>query len=406
MIVKNEAQRLPACLDSVRHWVDELIVVDTGSEDQTVAIAQHFGAQVFHFPWQNDFSAARNFSLSHAHGDWILVLDADETFVAETFDRLRSHLSQPDLLVINLLRQEIGASQSPYSLVSRLFRRHPALCFSRPYHAMIDDSVLALCQQEPHWKIVDLPEIALRHDGYGQAAVASRNKFDRAQFAMETFLASHPDDTYDAAKLGALYVEQGEWAKGMALLERGICQLEGDGAGLPAAAAPMAQTRYELHYHLAIAHNRLGNAEAAAEHYQIALEQAILPLLKLGAYNNLAGILKDEGFYAAAQELYEQTLTIDPQFAIGYYNLGSIRRQLGDLAGAIAAYETALQLAPEMPEIHQNLAVALLKAGLLERSQQAFERAIALYEQQSPPPHSPALQLRQQLSELGLFEGI
>lgn len=97
----------------------------------------------------------------------------------------------------------------------------------------------------------------------------------------------------------------------------------------------------------------------------------------MGAYNNLAGILKDEGFYAAAQELYEQTLTIDPQFAIGYYNLGSIRRQLGDLAGAIAAYETALQLAPEMPEIHQNLAVALLKAGLLERSQQAFERAIA-----------------------------
>jgi tetratricopeptide (TPR) repeat protein len=408
MIVKNEAQRLPNCLSSARPWVDEIIVVDTGSDDETVAIAQSFGAKIFHEPWKNDFSAPRNLGLSHATGDWVLVLDADEVLVAEAMEGLRSQITQPDLLVINLLRQEIGAAQSPYSLVSRLFRRHPALQFRRPYHAMIDDSALSLCQQEPHWKIIDSPEIAIRHDGYQQAAIASLNKFDRARTAMEQFLQEHPDDTYDAAKLGALYGELGEWEKGVALLERGLKQLADDDS------AQLAHTRYELHYHLAIAQSRLGNANAAADHYRQALAQSILPRLKLGAYNNLAGLLKDANLDAEAQGLYEQALAIDPQFAMGYYNLGSVRRKLGNLEGAIAAYETALHLAPDTPEIHQNLGVALLKAGLLERSKQAFGRAIALYEQQPTLPQNrgdktqpnPGQQLRQQLTELGLFEGI
>ncbi len=403
MIVKNEAKRLPSCLESARGVVDEMIILDTGSSDDTVAIAQALGAQVFHYVWQNDFSAARNVGLTHATGDWVLVLDADETLVPETLKPLRSLMAQPDTLVINTLRQEIGAAQSPYSLVSRLFRRHPALQFSRPYHSMVDDSAIALCQREPQWKIVDVSDVLIHHDGYRQEAIASLNKFDRARKAMEQFLAAHPDDTYDAGKLGALYVEMGEWEQGMTLLEQGLAQADADGV-IAAESGELSKTdahsRYELHYHLAIALNRLGHVESAADHYQAALDLPILPILKLGAYNNLANILKDAGFEAAAQELYEEALSIDPKFATGYYNLGSVKRKLGDLAGAIAAYETALHLAPETPEIHQNMGVALLKAGLLERSKQAFQRAIALYEQQQP---EAAKQLLQQLKEANLF---
>ncbi len=78
MIVKNEEDNLERCLKSVYDVVDEIIIVDTGSTDKTVEIAKKFGATVFYYKWNNDFSAARNFSLDKAKGDWILLMDADD----------------------------------------------------------------------------------------------------------------------------------------------------------------------------------------------------------------------------------------------------------------------------------------------------------------------------------------
>jgi O-antigen biosynthesis protein len=89
MIVKNEEKHLAKSLTSVKPVVDEMIVVDTGSSDQTRDIAIAFGAKMFDFKWQNDFSQARNFSLSKATGDWILVLDADEIISALDHKKLR-----------------------------------------------------------------------------------------------------------------------------------------------------------------------------------------------------------------------------------------------------------------------------------------------------------------------------
>ena len=78
MIVKNEEDTLPRCLASVRGLAEELIVVDTGSSDRTVEIAQGFGARVFSFPWSEDFALARNFSFSKATQEFCLWLDADD----------------------------------------------------------------------------------------------------------------------------------------------------------------------------------------------------------------------------------------------------------------------------------------------------------------------------------------
>jgi O-antigen biosynthesis protein len=88
MIVKNEEVHIAKCLASVKPVVDEMIVVDTGSTDRTIDIARSFGAHVYTFEWTNDFSEARNFSLSKAAGDWILVLDADEVVSARDYDLL------------------------------------------------------------------------------------------------------------------------------------------------------------------------------------------------------------------------------------------------------------------------------------------------------------------------------
>jgi len=78
MIVKDEEELLPQCLESIKDVVDEIIIVDTGSTDRTVEIAKSYGAEVYHHPWGNDFSKHRNQSIGYASGDWIFIIDADE----------------------------------------------------------------------------------------------------------------------------------------------------------------------------------------------------------------------------------------------------------------------------------------------------------------------------------------
>jgi hypothetical protein len=188
MIVRDEAAQIEDCLRSVQGFADELVVVDTGSSDDTVARAQALGARVEQIPWPGDFAPARNQALQWVSGDWVLVLDADERLRPEAWAPLRALMAQPDVLLINLLRHERGAAQSPYSNVSRLFRRHPAIQWSRAYHSMVDDSVAELLQREPHWRIADCPEPALLHDGYRPEVLAQGNKAQRLRAAMEAEL--------------------------------------------------------------------------------------------------------------------------------------------------------------------------------------------------------------------------
>ena len=89
MIVKDEEANLARCLASVKPIVDEMVVVDTGSTDRTRDIAEFFGARVYDFEWSDDFAEARNFSLSKAKGDWILIMDADEIDIPQDYKRFR-----------------------------------------------------------------------------------------------------------------------------------------------------------------------------------------------------------------------------------------------------------------------------------------------------------------------------
>ena len=118
MIVKDEEEMLPRCLAAVKPAVDEMIVVDTGSTDRTVEIAESFGARVLHHEWTGSFSDARNVSLEAATGDWIIYLDADEVLVEEDAERLRASPAAS------------GARRSPSSrpttpATSRTARRSP-----------------------------------------------------------------------------------------------------------------------------------------------------------------------------------------------------------------------------------------------------------------------------------------
>jgi glycosyltransferase involved in cell wall biosynthesis len=389
-IVKNEEVSLPKCLASVKDTVDEMVILDTGSTDRTVEIAREFGARVYNFQWCDDFSAARNEALKYVQGDWILILDADEVLNPEIGPEMRAAIANPNYLVVNLIRQEVGASQSPYSLLSRLFRHHPALKFSRPYHALIDDSVAQLRQKETNWKIVDLPSVAIFHYGYQPEAINALDKYERARKAMTGFLAQHPNDSYTCSKLGGLYLQIGQEKEGIRLLKRGLKCNRGN-----------PHTTYELHYHLANAYARQQKLEPAAKHYRKAIEQPILAQLKIGAYNNLGSLLQLAGDLLNAQRAYEIALQITPDFAVGYYNLGMTLKAMGRWQEAIAAYQKALKLAPNYAACHQNLGVVLYKVGKLAESLESFQKAIALYDSQNS---QEAERLRQGLRQLGMVE--
>ena len=92
LIVKDEEKNLENCIHSVKPIVDEIIVVDTGSKDKTVEIARRNGAKIFNFVWKDNFSAARNFAIQQASGDWILNLDADHLLDCNNKLKIKQHL--------------------------------------------------------------------------------------------------------------------------------------------------------------------------------------------------------------------------------------------------------------------------------------------------------------------------
>ncbi len=394
MIVKDEAATLARTLATVQGVVGEIVVVDTGSTDDTVMIAQSYGAKIHSFAWMNDFAAARNESLRYATGEWVLVLDADEVLLPETAQVLQSldqgqplgNIAAGDVLALNLLRLELSAPQAPYTLITRCFRRLPEITFNRPYHETVDDSVAALQAQDARWQVITLGEVALHHTGYDPAIVVQRGKFDRARTTMEGYLAEHPDDGYLLNKLAALYVESDQSAAALPLLNRALEQTQTDDL-----------TRYELHYHRALA--QADHPDKAASDYEAALAQSVPPRLKLGAWINFGSLKKAQGELEGAIDLFEQAIAAEPNLAIAHYNLGATHRARGYLDEAIAAYERAIALDPNYPEAHQNLGVARFKLGQLPEALRSFRRAIDIYEAVDP---ATAASLSQGVIALGI----
>jgi tetratricopeptide (TPR) repeat protein len=395
MIVKDEAENLPRCLESVQDLVHECIVVDTGSTDATCDIATRYGARVHSFTWNNDFAAARNVSLDYATGDWVLVLDADEVLTPEAATALKrldqneswQGMATDHIAMVNLVRLELGAPQAPYNLVSRFFRRLPGIVFQRPYHETVDDSVAQLQEQQPQWQVGTLDAVAIHHTGYQAEVVAQRDKFTRAQTIMEGYLEQHPDDSYLLNKLAALYLEQDRTTEALSLLDRALAQDNVDEI-----------TCYELHYHRGLALRMQQPTQAEAE-YRLALKQPIADRLKLGAVLNLGSLKKSAGQIAEALRCFRQAVEIDPAVAVAHYNLGVAYRAQGQLQDAISAYHQAIVLDPNYAEAHQNLGVALLKTGQVEDALQAFHQAIKIYQHTEP---LKAVSLRQGLQGLGL----
>ncbi|WP_370538787.1 glycosyltransferase [Synechococcus elongatus] len=374
MIVRDEAELLPRCLASVKDQVDELIVLDTGSRDRTPDIATEAGANLLHTDWADDFSAARNQAIAAATGDWILVLDADEELIPEAWTELRSQLDQPEALAFTVLREETQAGQVPYSRLSRLFRNRPEIRFQRPYHELVDDSLLALQQQDPNWRVTAWPTPVIRHYGYGRDRLQQRGTAERMRRSLETWLADHPEDAYLCSKLGGLLVQEGDLKAAQRWLKQGLKQ-----------GRPEPAVRYELLYHLALLERRQGDVDAAIDRYQAALQEPVDAIHKLGAWVNLSHLYRDRGQVGLAYDAARQAVAAAPSATVALTAWGLAARAISNYPEAIAAYQQALQLDPNDPSLYQNLGAVLFQVGQLEASYEAFRQAIAGYEQQGSP---------------------
>ncbi|MDR3092248.1 MAG: glycosyltransferase [Clostridiales bacterium] len=146
MIVKNEERCIARCLNSIKEIADELIVVDTGSTDRTVEIAESCGARVFHFEWVNDFAKARNFAIDKATGNWFMCLDADEWFdspedAKKLLRDVREAHKMKRILSVEVLLKNVTAANTKQvmdeGVLQRAWRNLPQLRYQREIHEYI-----------------------------------------------------------------------------------------------------------------------------------------------------------------------------------------------------------------------------------------------------------------------------
>jgi tetratricopeptide (TPR) repeat protein len=200
MIVKNEEKLLSTCLKSIKDYVDEIIIVDTGSTDQTVPIAESFGAQVYHHPWENNFSKHRNQSFGYAKGDWIFYIDADEELLPGSGDALRSAIitdEDVDALVVTLQCIFNQGGSTSYNNAIRVFRNHRGLRYEGRIHNYIVGVKKTICTP-----------IHIFHHGYDLDEETRMRKFKRTTELLIKEIQEEPENPRPHHFLGASYLSE------------------------------------------------------------------------------------------------------------------------------------------------------------------------------------------------------
>ncbi|MCK4460952.1 MAG: glycosyltransferase, partial [candidate division Zixibacteria bacterium] len=186
MMVKNEEELLPGALDSVRDWVDEIIVVDTGSTDKTVEIAESYGAKVFHQPWEGNFSKHRNYTVELATCDWVFIIDADERFDQSDVPPLLRLINNPEneIISINVFNRYRGSNDLVTSSNSvRFWRKSLDLRYEGIVHNALDI---------PNDSVITQAPISLEHVGYDLTPEKMEAKFHRTMDLLQKQLDENP----------------------------------------------------------------------------------------------------------------------------------------------------------------------------------------------------------------------
>ncbi|NOZ55213.1 MAG: glycosyltransferase [Calditrichaeota bacterium] len=332
MIVRNEEASLGRCLDSVKAVVDEIVVVDTGSEDRTLEVAKAYGAKTKQIQWEKDFAAARNVSLELATGDWVLLLDADEVIPASELDRLRAAVDSPFADAYRMTTRNyqphptgmgVKAVKGEYpeeeglkfwvpTTKIRLFRRVEGVHFVGAVHELVEQSIEALGMS-----VADLT-VPVLHFG----DVAKKRDPDRYLEVARRKVAESPEDPKGYFELATVLNKLRRYEEAVDVLTKGLEVIE---AG---HTAPYVQT--ELFY------AARGNALQGLGRY----EEAILDYRRaLGLsprahefWNNIGVCYESLGKFDKAAEYYERAHKLAPALPLPKSNLERVRKKLsGDI---------------------------------------------------------------------------
>jgi len=394
LIVRNEADVISRCLESVRAIADELIVVDMGSADGTPDIARSFGAVVIPAEWEDDFAKARNIALAHSAAEWVLVIDADEA-VTGGAGELRDFLGQTEAAALTV---EMENLYGPHPWERVIF--HPVRLFRRgePNHfrfrgRLHEQIVSASGEGIPSSRIASSP-LKLVHDGYLPEKIRVKHKALRNLNILRQMLADAPDDPYVLYHLGVTHCQLGQAEEAVRYF---------------AAArklAPPAPWRPTLIRDTAKVLGQLGQWDEAIELLQ--KESARYPDYA-DLHHLLGEALTHAGRWHEAREAYLRAA----EWAAGtgayvtepgmggfrtFYGLAAIARKLGALEEAAGWYEKCAALEPRFEPGLLGWADTLDLMGI---AAEEIRRRLTAYVQ--PKDAAGALMLARVFTQMGYY---
>jgi GT2 family glycosyltransferase/Flp pilus assembly protein TadD/2-polyprenyl-3-methyl-5-hydroxy-6-metoxy-1,4-benzoquinol methylase len=373
MIARDEEAHIADCLTSVRPYVDEMIVVDTGSSDRTPEIAGSLGATVIRAQWQESFSAARNASLQHATGDWIFWMDADDVLPPESGEQLRQCAQDAGDNVLGIVAQvhcPSGLGEYGETVVDhvKLFRNRPDLRFELRIHEQILPSI-----RRAKGEIARAP-MRVIHAHYDRSPAGQKKKRERDGRLLELDLKENPDHPFVHFNAGMTALHEDDAERAVHHLRRSI--------ELSAPAESHLRKAYAL---LAAAHRALSQNDAAREACQQGL--VLFPddpelLFNLGLAHQAAGRLSEA-------EATFQRLLAGPS-AVGYlasidtsiltfkarHNLGAVYREMGRTGEAERCWRHVIEEQPDFSPAWLALGDLLLATGAVQQTISLAERAV------------------------------
>ncbi len=387
MIVRDNEDTIHACLDSIYPWVDEIIVVDTGSTDGTQEICRSFGARMFEFPWCDDFSAARNISLQHAQGDWLFWMDSDDTIPMDQAQQLRrlalgEHAPETFGYVAQVRCPSGNTGEMTVVDHVKLFRNLPELRFEHCIHEQILPAIRRAGGN------VEFTDIYVIHSGSIQTPEVRQKKLERDFRILKKDLQQRPEHPFVLFNLGMTCEDSGDFEAAEDYLRRCIAA-SGEqeshvrkawalrvncmrATGKLIEAIEMASSALqifpgdkELLFRRAMLYQDTANYQDAMTDYERVLEesgdrvfQSFDPsICGYKALHNLASVFQTLGRHHDAVERWEQALEIQPGFRPAWLGLFRSRIDLGELD---SAKEKLKSLPVEVDDATRALAAAIV----------------------------------------------
>jgi len=364
MIVRDEEDNLAGCLLPIKDSFEEIIVVDTGSQDRTVEIARRLGAKVHHFRWEDDFAQARNASLRYATGDWIFWMDADDRLTrgeALKLGRLARSSSPDSYFLCRVLSTEPNGVKTEFMQL-RLFPKLPGVRFENSVHEQVAHSLDRL-GLHPR-----LSSVTINHLGYSNPE-EYRAKVERNLKILRREVKKTPEDISLRYQLATNYNSKG-------MIEEAIVELK---SLLDMARSETGFPEITKMAHIVLGNNyrKLGKFNLALQGYRKAGEidpRDGLPNYCLGElYYKLGKIAEARvNFEEVKRKGIKLGLASIPLWELRYatsFYLAKCYEGDGEDERAGREYESALQIRPDSPEVLRALGGFYLRKGRYQEAQ-------------------------------------